>query len=160
MAMLEELLGQMLGGNTGANSQSPVQGMIGALFQGGPGGNAGGGGGLSGLVSQFESAGLGHVVQSWIGNGPNTPVSPDQLQRVLGPDQVNGMAQSSNMEPGALLTELSQLLPGMVNRMTPQGQLAGAGQSQVANPFGGQPGAATGNTTGGDDPWSGPGQSS
>jgi uncharacterized protein YidB (DUF937 family) len=49
-------------------------------------------GGLGGLISAFEQAGLRHVVQSWVGNGPNQVVSPDQLQSVFGQSQVQSMA--------------------------------------------------------------------
>ena len=82
-------------------------------------------GGLGGLVSQFENAGLGHIAQSWIGNGANQQVSPQQLSNVFGQDQVQGMAQQAGMEPGDFLSQLSQHLPNAVHSMTPNGRLPG-----------------------------------
>ncbi len=94
--------------------------------QGGGFGQAGGGamtGGIGGIVSMFEQAGLGHIAQSWVGNGPNQPVSPDQLQNVLGQGQVQDMASQAGMQPQDFLSQLSQHLPNAVHAMTPGGQV-------------------------------------
>ena len=97
----------------------------------GLGGALGGAGGLGGLLSQFQNAGLGHVADSWIGTGPNHPVSPDQLQNVFGQDRVNDMANQAGMQPGDFLSQLSQHLPAAVNGMTPNGQLPDEGSVSV-----------------------------
>ena len=89
------------------------------------------GGGLGGLLSAFEGAGLGHIAQSWVGNGPNQPVSPQQLQGVLGDDQVQSMASQSGMAPNDFLSQLSQHLPNVVHGMTPNGQLPDEGSVSV-----------------------------
>ena len=91
----------------------------------GRGGMGGMAGGLGGLVSQFENAGLGNIAQSWIGNGPNQQVSPQQLNDVFGQDRVHGMAAQAGMEPGDFLSQLSQHLPNAVNGMTPEGRMPG-----------------------------------
>ena len=93
--------------------------------------NGGIGGGLGGLVSSFEQAGLGHLAQSWVGNGPNQPVSPQQLQNVFGDQQVQGMASQAGMAPGDFLSQLSQHLPAAVHGMTPNGQLPDEGTVSV-----------------------------
>ncbi len=90
-----------------------------------------GGGGLGGLLSQFQNAGLGNIAQSWIGNGANHPVSPDQLQNVFGQQQVQTMANQAGMQPGDFLSQLSQHLPNAVNGMTPNGQLPDEGTVSV-----------------------------
>ena len=79
-------------------------------------------GGLAGLVAAFERAGLGPIIQSWIGQGPNQPVSPDQLQNTLGQDRVRAMSQSAGMSSQSFLSELSQHLPEAVDRATPDGK--------------------------------------
>jgi uncharacterized protein YidB (DUF937 family) len=81
------------------------------------------GGGLAGILSAFEQAGLGHIAQSWVGNGPNQAVSPEQLQNVLGQDQVSNMANQAGMQPNDFLGQLAQHLPNAVNGMTPEGKL-------------------------------------
>jgi uncharacterized protein YidB (DUF937 family) len=54
-------------------------------------------GGLGGLLSSFEQAGLGHIAQSWVGNGPNQPVSSQQLRTIFGDDQVQTMARQADI---------------------------------------------------------------
>jgi uncharacterized protein YidB (DUF937 family) len=88
-------------------------------------------GGLGGLVSAFEQAGLGSVVQSWISNETNHSVSPQQLQSVFGEGQVQSMASQAGMEPHDFLAQLSQHLPNAVNAMTPNGTLPEEGSMSV-----------------------------
>ena len=71
-------------------------------------------GGLPGLISQFEQQGLGGVVQSWVGSGPNQPITADQLHKVLGSGAVQQMAAKFGVDPQELLQKLSQVLPQAV----------------------------------------------
>jgi uncharacterized protein YidB (DUF937 family) len=140
MGLLDQVLGGMMGG---AGSGSPLQGvlmnLLGGGQQGGMGmtpqgpGMVGGGmaGGLGGLISQFQQAGLGHLAQSWVGTGPNQPVSPQQLQSVFGENQVQAMAGQAGMQPHDFLSQLSQHLPNVVNGMTPNGRLPDEGTVSV-----------------------------
>ena len=94
-------------------------------------GNAGMAGGLGGLLSQFQQAGLGNIAQSWVGNGANQPVSPQQLQNVFGENQVQDMANQAGMDKGDFLSQLSQHLPHAVDQMTPNGQVSEDGSMSV-----------------------------
>ena len=85
-------------------------------------------GGLNGLVQKFEQGGLGNVVQSWVGNGENESVSPDQLHNVLGSDLVSGLAQKVGMQPEQVSGLLAQILPHVVNAGTPNGEVPAGGQ--------------------------------
>jgi uncharacterized protein YidB (DUF937 family) len=89
------------------------------------------GGGIGGLIQQFRDAGLGHVADSWVGTGPNQPVSPQQLQRVFGEDQVQSMARQSGLPAQGFLSQLSQHLPRVVDGMTPDGRLPDEGTVSV-----------------------------
>jgi uncharacterized protein YidB (DUF937 family) len=139
MGLLDSVLGNLMGGAGG--SASPMGGVLSSLLGGSQQGGMGtgqqgamggiGGGGLSGLISQFEGAGLGHIAQSWVGNGPNQPVSPQQLQGVFGEQQVQGMASQAGMAPNDFLSQLSQHLPNAVHGMTPNGQLPDEGTVSV-----------------------------
>ncbi len=79
------------------------------------------GGGLSGLVSQFEQQGLGHVLQSWIGTGQNLAISPDQVQSVLGEPHIAAVAQKLGLSPADVANQLAGLLPHAVDTVTPGG---------------------------------------
>ncbi len=80
-------------------------------------------GGLAGVVGQFQNAGLGGVVQSWISNGSNAPVAPDQVHQALGADQVNELAQRTGLPVQQVLQLAAQYLPQIVDHMTPEGQV-------------------------------------
>ena len=124
------LLDQLLGGLTGV-SGSPLQGVLMNMLGAGGNQTGGAGGGLGGLLSSFQQAGLGHLVQSWVGNGPNQPVSPHQLQTVFGEDQVQTMSRQSGMAPHDFLSQLSQHLPLVVDSMTPNDRLPDEGTISV-----------------------------
>jgi uncharacterized protein YidB (DUF937 family) len=133
MGLLDSVLGGLMGGNN-SGASSPMGGVLGSLLGGGGQGmgqGAGMGGGIGGLVSQFEQAGLGHIAQSWVGNGPNQAVSPDQLQSVFGQSQVQNMASQAGMQPHDFLSQLSQHLPNAVDQMTPNGQASDEGTVSV-----------------------------
>jgi len=140
MGLLDSVLGSLMGGGAGASS--PMSGVLGSLLGGGqsagqPGAagaggmGAGMGGGLGGLMSQFQQGGLGHIAESWVGNGPNQPVTPEQLHGVLGADQVQSMASQAGMQPNDFLSQLSQHLPEAVHGMTPNGRLPDEGTMSV-----------------------------
>ena len=85
-------------------------------------------GGLGGLVDQLQKGGLGNAINSWIGHGQNQPVSPGQLGPALGPDIIKTLAQRSGLSEEELIKQLSQILPGVVDKLTPQGRLPTAAE--------------------------------
>jgi len=84
-------------------------------------------GGLENLVANFHQKGLGNVVSSWIGSGQNLPISADQLTQVLGNAQVQAMAQKLGFSPQEMSSHLAELLPQVVDRLTPGGSVPSGG---------------------------------
>jgi uncharacterized protein YidB (DUF937 family) len=80
-------------------------------------------GGLAGLVSTFQSKGLGDIVASWIGTGANLPVSTEQIQSALGAGPLQALATQAGMNTDQMASTLSEHLPGLVDQLTPGGQL-------------------------------------
>ena len=80
-------------------------------------------GGLGGLVEKLQKGGLGNAINSWIGTGQNQPVSPGQLGSALGPDIIKMLAQRSGLSEEEITRQLSQILPGVVDKLTPHGRL-------------------------------------
>ena len=78
-------------------------------------------GGVQGVVNEFERNGLGQTVRSWVGTGPNAPVSAGDIQRVLGPDLLQQLAAKSGLSQQDLAEKLSQILPQAVDHLTPNG---------------------------------------
>jgi uncharacterized protein YidB (DUF937 family) len=79
-------------------------------------------GGLQGMVQQFESNGLGGIMSSWIGNGANQSISGDQIAQVVGQDKLNEIASKLGMQPDQISGLIAQHLPGVIDKLTPQGQ--------------------------------------
>lgn len=124
-------LADMLGRNPGSpsigmpgapNSGGGLGGMLGGLL----GGGAAGGvlsGGLGDLLKQFQQNGQGDKAQSWVASGPNKPVSPTEIEQALGPEKISWLTQETGMSREDLLAGLSRELPGVVDKLTPDGRV-------------------------------------
>jgi uncharacterized protein YidB (DUF937 family) len=80
-------------------------------------------GGLSGMLQRFQQSGHGNVIDSWVGPGQNQPIEPNQLHQALGPEAVSNLARLTGLPQDQLLSELSRVLPGVVDKLTPQGRM-------------------------------------
>ena len=89
------------------------------------GGGAGGilSGGLSELLKKFQQAGQGQAAESWVGTGPNQSVAPEDLEKAIGADTLDAVAQRTGIPRERLLAELREMLPSTVDAMTPDGRL-------------------------------------
>ncbi len=124
MGLLDSLIGAATGGQQPANQPADAAGgldpqmligIIGALMN-----NAGG---LSGLLAKLQQGGLAEAAQSWVGTGANQPVSPDALGGALGPDLMGQLAQHMGGDQQQAAGTLADLLPGLIDQLTPKGQL-------------------------------------
>lgn len=78
-------------------------------------------GSVNGLLAKLQDSGLGNQVSSWLGNGSNLPVTPDQLRAALGNEQVQQIANSLGLPADKILAFLSEHLPATVDKMSPNG---------------------------------------
>ena len=124
MGLLDEVLA--MAGGTGAQ-QSQHASALGAILSLI---NSPQVGGLAGLQSMFQQGGLGHIMSSWIGNGPNLPVSANQLQNVLHGGALQQAAQQAGMDSSQFTSTMSTLLPHLVDKVSPNGQLPDASALQ------------------------------
>jgi uncharacterized protein YidB (DUF937 family) len=141
-AMLMQIVAAMLANRGGGAGGGGLGSVLGSALGGGAGASSGMGGGLGGLLEQLQRAGLGEQVNSWIGTGPNEPVSPEQVGGVLGDDMLGEMQQRTGMDRGDILGQLSQMLPQMVDRSTPEGRVPDGGFGDIGailERFGGTP---------------------
>jgi len=115
MGLLDNLASQILGGgsSTQGNLVNAIMGIIGNQQSGG----------LNGLVQQFSRQGLSDIVNSWVGTGKNIPITPQQVQRGLGKDTISQIAAQVGITPEAVTSQLSQLLPQVVDKLTPNGKI-------------------------------------
>lgn len=104
-------------GQGGSQAESLLPGLLGQLL------GQTNLGSIGGLLTQLQQGGLGDQVSSWLGNGANAAISPDQLHNALGGDQVQQMARSAGLPVDQLLAMLAQHLPGTIDKMSPNGAL-------------------------------------
>lgn len=116
MGLLDGLAGQVLGSLAG-----PAGGARGGVVEAIAGMISNHPGGLAGLISEFERGGLGAVAASWVSPGANLPISPDQLQSVLGGQQLKDIAASLGLSHQDTAAHLSALLPQVIDQLTPNG---------------------------------------
>lgn len=99
----------VLGGLVGGEMASVVNGLIEKH------------GGIQGIVSQLQQQGLGDTVKSWIGTGPNQPISSAQVHQAFGADTIDALAAKLGLDPQVLSEKLAQVLPQTVDKLTPGG---------------------------------------
>ena len=80
-------------------------------------------GNLQGVVNQLQQGGLGDQVKSWLGNGANMQVTPEQLKAALGNDQVRQIAEHFGVSVDQALKLLAEHLPATVDQASPNGTL-------------------------------------
>jgi uncharacterized protein YidB (DUF937 family) len=78
-------------------------------------------GGLQGLVQQFAQSGLAQQAQSWVSNGQNLPISAEQVTQVLGSGKLQEIAKQLGIDHADAAGGLADLLPQVVNHLTPNG---------------------------------------
>lgn len=116
---LMDQVGQVVGGVLSQQSgQNPLLQAVTSLL-----GNNSSLGGLAGLVQAFQKNGLGEVVNSWVSTGQNIPASPQQIEQGLGSDLLKQLAGTVGLSPQDASVQLSDLLPTLVDKLTPNGKI-------------------------------------
>ena len=141
MSLLDSVIGALTNSQPGVQPPAPgaTQGTPGsvllssviAMLANGQQAQGAGVGGLGDLIGRFTQGGMGDVIGSWIGHGQNAPISGDQLSNVLGSDVVGKIAAQLGLSHGEAAGQLSQMLPEVINRLTPHGQAPEAGLGGV-----------------------------
>lgn len=119
MGLLDSVVGALAGGQQGG--ESPLLNVVMQLI------NNPQTGGLAGLVQSFQQGGLGNIVNSWVSTGQNLPISAEQIQAVLGGGQLQNIAAQLGMSTEQASGGLADLLPQLVDKLTPNGQVPEGG---------------------------------
>jgi uncharacterized protein YidB (DUF937 family) len=120
MGFLDDMASQAVGHFAGGSDNTLVHGVM-ELVQNQPGG-------ISGLVQCFHEKGLGGIFESWVSTGQNLPISAEQIQGVLGNEQVQQLAAKAGISPEEASSKIAELLPGMVDKLSPDGKLPEGGE--------------------------------
>jgi len=116
MSLLDSVIGAVSGKSDGTQGGvNPVVALLPVLLAQS--------GGLQGLMNKFSQAGLGNVFSSWVNTGPNPPVSGNQIEQVLGCEQIQALAAKFGVDTNQVAQLLAQHLPTVVDQLTPQGKI-------------------------------------
>jgi len=126
MGMLDGLLGNALGGLMGSSGQqqSPLLQIALQLLQQN--------GGVNGVLDKFRQGGFADQAESWQSTGQNMPISGNALQEVLGSGSIGQIAQKLGMSHGDAAGGLAQMLPQLIDKFTPNGQIPDNHNDMVA----------------------------
>ncbi|MEN9560268.1 MAG: hypothetical protein RLZZ502_1479 [Pseudomonadota bacterium] len=113
--ILGSVLGGAGGGGAGVGGGNPLMNIAFQLMQQN--------GGLTGLLDMFKHGGMNQQAQSWVGTGANMGVSADQIMQVLGSGQLGALGQQFGLSPQQVGGGLANLLPELINQMTPKGNV-------------------------------------
>jgi uncharacterized protein YidB (DUF937 family) len=132
MSMMDQITAALGGAQGAGGAGGQQQGLIAGLMKMLNNPQVGG---VSGLITKLQSAGLGSAVSSWLGTGPNQPVSGQQLQSALGDEPIDQVAKEAGVSKQEASDGLATLLPGLVDKLSRDGKLPadltqGAGQGQ------------------------------
>ena len=122
MGLFDSILGAASGKSGAPGEANPLIAVLGGLLAQS--------GGLQGLANKFSQSGQGNAFQSWVGMGENQPVSNNQIQNVLGSEQVNAIATRMGVDPAIVSTFLAEYLPKIVDKLTPEGKVDPAADHQ------------------------------
>jgi uncharacterized protein YidB (DUF937 family) len=121
MSFFDDLVGKVTDAIKGPGGQGGlVEGVLGLLTNKETGG-------LDGLIQAFNQKGLGDVISSWVGTGNNAAITPDQVQEVLGSDVIQQLAEKSGVSIDAAKAHLAELLPSLIDKVTPDGKIPEGG---------------------------------
>ena len=118
MGMLDGLLGSLMGDGTTSGAQqgqSQLMQMALQLIQQN--------GGLPGIISKFQNGGMAQQVGSWVARGVNLPVTGSQVQEILGTGAIGQVAQQMGLSHADASSNLAQMLPQIIDKLTPHGQV-------------------------------------
>ena len=153
MGLLDGILGNVLGAALGGNRAQPQQAQdpLSAILSGLTGGNSAGGGGgmgnillqlglsmiqqnggLGGVLGKFRESGLGAQADSWVGTGQNLNIAPNQLEQIFGSGALSDIASKLGVSQDQAGSAMSQVLPELINQLTPQGQVTPDSENSVA----------------------------
>jgi uncharacterized protein YidB (DUF937 family) len=122
MGLFNSILGAVSQKHDATGEANQLMGIVGGLLAQS--------GGLQGLASKFAQSGQENAFQSWVGMGENQPISSNQIQTVIGSQQVDAIASRMGVQPAVASTFLAEYLPKIIDKLTPAGKIDPAADHQ------------------------------
>ena len=130
MGLLDSVIGA-LSGVTRGSGRGDMLGSVLRLLA-----DDGGGPGVNDIIERFEQHGRFDIVSSWIARGENLPISADELHTVLGTETLDGIAGQLGLSRRVTAERLSQMLPYVLDKLTPNGRVPEGGLGDIGELMG------------------------
>ncbi len=78
---------------------------------------------LGALLGNLDTGGLGDMAKSWLGDGDNAGISPEQINNTIGFDKIAEFASKLGISTEEAAGGLSEALPQMVDKASSSGSL-------------------------------------
>ena len=130
MGLLDSVIGALSGARTSLGRGDMLSAVLRMLADDGDGLR------IDGLAERFEDGGMSEVLASWIGHGDNLPISPEELQNVLGTETIDDLARQLGLSRRVTVDRLSQMLPYVVDKLTPTGHVPEQGLGDMGDLMG------------------------
>ena len=101
-------------------------------------------------LGELERQSPGRYRLTWIGTGPNDPVTGEQLASSFEPQQIEKLSKESGVPATQVPDMLSRILPSLIDKLTPNGVLEEGSTLDQALDFVKAAGASRGSHL---DPW-------
>lgn len=120
MGIIDDVAGKVRGMAGGSADSGLLQGIVQMLSDRQSGG-------LGGIIQSFQQRGLGNIISSWISTGPNQPISANQVKEGLGNERMQQLSTKAGLSTDETANKLSQVLPEVVDKATPDGNVPEGG---------------------------------
>jgi uncharacterized protein YidB (DUF937 family)/outer membrane protein OmpA-like peptidoglycan-associated protein len=127
-ALVQELTTRF---DLGGKARALVSGVLTYLFQ------EEAAGGLNGFLERFRKAGMGDLVNSWVGNTAPRELTMGQLEGALGGGLVEHLAGTAGLSVSKAKPALAMLLPKLIGMLTADGRVPSAMPAAVSSWLGG-----------------------
>ena len=117
MSLMENLIGSCISTIEG-NNQNQSNNILASVMQ-----LVQEHGGVNEVINKFSNNGLAQQAQSWLSNGPNQTITAEHIQQVFGSNAVQNIASQLGMNTNSAGTAIAQVLPDLINKLSPNGSL-------------------------------------
>jgi uncharacterized protein YidB (DUF937 family) len=144
MGLLDSVIGNVVGSMLSGNQSQDSLGSVLSRFGGGNQAQSGNlilqvvlsmlqqNGGLEGVLGKFRQGGMAQQADSWVSTGRNMNISADQLEQVFGSSRIRDLASQLGMSQDQAGSTMAEVLPEVINRLTPEGQVPANSNEEIA----------------------------
>lgn len=127
MGLLDSIVGSLVNGGSQKNSLSQLQAIWSWVQEQG---------GIEVLIQKFQQGGLGEVLSSWLSNGSNRAVSSQDIQSAFSQQDLQSLATKLDTDIEGASGTLSEMLPHLVDKISPQGEVHPEASGNTQNDLG------------------------